>query len=123
MANYFPVEFLGIFMTFYVTYKLKIQNKITSLLFNNQAIYLPFNDEDFKFVQTELDAEIKNGQTGLQKAGIMVELSRLQLVAGILFTHKGVNLPQAAGLVFTGYGEQEYFPSLFDCKVNVVVNG
>jgi len=82
-----------------------------------------FNDDDFRFVQTELDTEIKNGQTRLQKAGIMVELSRLQLVAGVLFTHKGVSLPQAAGLVFTGYGEQEYFPSLFDCKVNVVVNG
>ena len=48
MANYFPVEFLGIFMTFYITYKLKIQNKIISLLFYNQVIYLPLNNDDFK---------------------------------------------------------------------------
>ena len=61
MANYFPVEFLGIFMTFYITYKLKIQNKITSLLFNNQAIYLPFNDEDFKKIM-ELNKEKKNNK-------------------------------------------------------------
>ena len=48
MANYFPVEFLGIFMTFYITYKLKIHNKIISLLFYNQVIYLPLNNDDFK---------------------------------------------------------------------------
>jgi len=48
MANYFPVEFLGIFMTFYVTYKLKVQNIIISLLFHNQVIYLPLNNDDFK---------------------------------------------------------------------------
>ena len=58
MVNYFPVEFLGIFMTFYVTYKLKIQNKIISLLFQNQVIYLPLNDDDFKKLM-ELNKEKK----------------------------------------------------------------
>ena len=48
MANYFPIEFLGIFIVFYVTYKLKLQKYIISLLFKNQVIYLPLNDDDFK---------------------------------------------------------------------------
>ena len=61
MVNYFPVEFLGIFMTFYVTYKLKIQNKIISLLFQNQVIYLPLNDDDFKKLM-ELNKEKKNNK-------------------------------------------------------------
>ena len=61
MANYFPVEFLGIFMTFYVTYKLKIQNKIISLLFHNQVIYLPLNNDDFKKL-IDLNKEKKNNK-------------------------------------------------------------
>ena len=48
MANYFPLEFLGIFMVFYATYKLKFQKFIISILFNNQVVYLPLNDNDFK---------------------------------------------------------------------------
>ena len=48
MANYFPLGFLGIFMVFYATYKLKFQKFIISILFNNQVVYLPLNDNNFK---------------------------------------------------------------------------
>ena len=48
MANIFPIESLGIFILFYATYKFKFQKFIISLLFNNQVVYLPLTDNDFK---------------------------------------------------------------------------
>ena len=47
MANYYPIEFLGIFTVFYTTYKLKLQKYFISFLFKKQVVYLPLNDEDF----------------------------------------------------------------------------
>ena len=61
MANYFPVEFLGIFIVFYVTYKLKLQKYIISLLFRNQVIYLPLTDGDFNQLM-ELSKEYKDNK-------------------------------------------------------------
>ena len=61
MANYFPIEFLGIFIVFYVTYKLKIQKYIISLLFKNQVIYLPLNDNDFNQL-LQLSKEYKDNK-------------------------------------------------------------
>ena len=48
MASFFPLEFIGIFITFYVTYKLKFQKYIISFLFRTQVVYLPLTDKDFK---------------------------------------------------------------------------
>ena len=48
MANYFPIEFLGIFTVFYATYKLKLHKYFISLLFKDQIVYLPLSDDDFK---------------------------------------------------------------------------
>jgi hypothetical protein len=48
MANYFPIEFLGIFTVFYATYKLKLHKYFISFLFKEQIIYLPLTDDDFK---------------------------------------------------------------------------
>lgn len=62
MANFFPVEFVGIFMVFYVTYKLKFQKFIISLLFRNQVVYLPLTDDDFKKLM-ELSKENKENKT------------------------------------------------------------
>ena len=48
MANYFPIEFLGIFIVFYATYKLKLHKYFISFLFRGQIVYLPLTDDDFK---------------------------------------------------------------------------
>ena len=61
MANYFPVEFLGIFIVFYVTYKLKLQKYIISFLFRNQVIYLPLTDNDFTQLM-QLSKEYKDNK-------------------------------------------------------------
>ena len=47
MSSYYPIEFLGIFVVFYVTYKLKLQKYIISFLFKDQVVYLPLTDDDF----------------------------------------------------------------------------
>ena len=62
MANFFPVELVGIFMVFYVTYKLKLQKFIISILFRNQVVYLPLTDNDFKQLM-ELSKENKENKT------------------------------------------------------------
>ena len=61
MANYFPIEFLGIFIVFYVTYKLKLQKYIISFLFRNQVIYLPLTDNDFNQL-LQLSKEYKDNK-------------------------------------------------------------
>ena len=64
MANYYPVEFLGIFTVFYTTYKLKLQKYFISFLFKKQVVYLPLNDEDFNQL-IQLSKEYKdNKKTG-----------------------------------------------------------
>ena len=62
MANFFPVEFVGIFTVFYASYKLKFQKFIISILFRNQVVYLPLTDEDFKKLM-ELSKENKENKT------------------------------------------------------------
>ena len=61
MASLFPIEFVGIFMVFYVTYKLKFQKYIISFLFKNQVVYLPLIDNDFKQLM-ELSKENKQNK-------------------------------------------------------------
>lgn len=61
MANYFPIEFLGIFIVFYVTYKLKLQKYIISFLFRRQVIYLPLTDNDFEQLM-QLSKEYKDNK-------------------------------------------------------------
>ena len=62
MASFFPIEFVGIFLVFYVTYKLKFQKYIISLLFKNQVVYLPLTENDFKQL-VELSKENKENKT------------------------------------------------------------
>ena len=61
MANYFPIEFLGIFTVFYATYKLKLHKYIISFLFRKQVIYLPLNDNDFEQLM-QLSKEYKDNK-------------------------------------------------------------
>ena len=61
MANYYPIEFLGIFTVFYATYKLKLQKYIISFLFRNQVVYLPLNDSDFEQLM-KLSKEYKDNK-------------------------------------------------------------
>ena len=62
MANYFPIEFLGIFIVFYVTYKLKLQKYIISFLFRRQVVYLPLTDNDFEQLM-QLSKEYKDNKS------------------------------------------------------------
>ena len=61
MANYYPIEFLGIFTIFYSTYKLKLQKYFISFLFRKQVVYLPLNDNDFNQLM-QLTKEYKNNK-------------------------------------------------------------
>ena len=61
MANYYPIEFLGIFTIFYSTYKLKLQKYFISFLFRKQVVYLPLNDNDFNQLM-QLTKENKNNK-------------------------------------------------------------
>ena len=61
MANYYPIEFLGIFTVFYATYKLKLQKYIISFLFRNQVVYLPLNENDFNQLM-QLSKEYKDNK-------------------------------------------------------------
>ena len=61
MANYFPIEFLGIFTVFYATYKLKLHKYVISFLFRKQVIYLPLNDNDFDQLM-QLSKEYKDNK-------------------------------------------------------------
>ena len=66
MANYYPIEFLGIFTVFYATYKLKLQKYIISFLFRNQVVYLPLNENDFNQLM-QLSKEYKDNKAFIEK--------------------------------------------------------
>ena len=42
------IEIIEILISFYFTYKLKLQKKVISFLFRGLIVYLPLNDDDFR---------------------------------------------------------------------------
>lgn len=48
MSSYFIIKIIEILISFYFTYKFKLQKKVISFLFRELIVYLPLNDDDFK---------------------------------------------------------------------------
>ena len=78
------------------------------------------NTRDFiyKNASKELDASIDE----LIKAGLTVSPDEAKHLLVNLFT-KGIPPIGSSGLVFTGYGEDEIYPSIYSCEVGCIING
>ncbi|MBR4837730.1 MAG: hypothetical protein IK004_04750 [Bacteroidales bacterium] len=78
------------------------------------------NTKDFLYnnVSTELDICISE----LKKSGLTLSNNDAKDLLVNLLT-KGILPTGLSGLVFTGYGEEEIYPSVFSCEVGCIIDG
>lgn len=81
-----------------------------------------FSDSTVKFLKKNVSNELDKGIQDLIKSGLTLTLAEARKLLINLLT-KGIPPILSSGLVFTGYGEEEIFPSVFSCEVGCIING
>ena len=81
-----------------------------------------FKQDTVDFFNVEARKEIIKGHKQLADAGIEVEKDELIKLVEAAYTRDVVPLG-TTGLVFAGYGDNEIFPSIYNCRVGPVING
>lgn len=89
---------------------------------NIQPDYLDgFSDDTEDFLHKNLSRELNTCIQGLKKSGLTLNYDEAKQMLVNALT-KGIPLFISSGLVFTGYGEEEIFPSIFSCEVGFIIN-
>ena len=81
-----------------------------------------FKQETVEFFNKEVEREIEKGHKKLTDAGIDIEKEELQNLIEAVYTRDVMPIG-TTGLVFAGYGDNEIFPSIYNCSVGAVING
>ena len=89
---------------------------------NIQPNYLDgFSDDTVDFLQKKLSRELDTCVQELKKSGLTLNYDEAkQLLVNALT--KGIPLFISSGLVFTGYGEEEIFPSIYSCEIGFIID-
>lgn len=90
---------------------------------NTQSNYLEgFSDDTAVFLHNNLSHELDACIKRLRLSGLTLDNDNAKQMLVNSLT-KGIPLFVSSGLVFTGYGEEEIYPSVFSCEVGFVING
>lgn len=90
---------------------------------NTQSDYLEgFSDDTAVFIHNNLSHELDACIQRLRLSGLTIDYSNAKQMLVNSLT-KGIPLVVSSGLVFTGYGEEEIYPSVFSCEVGFIING
>lgn len=81
-----------------------------------------FSDDTVDFLHKNLSHELDTCIQGLKKTGLTINYEKAKQMLVNSLTN-GIPLFVSSGLVFTGYGEDEIYPSVFSCEVGFVING
>ena len=81
-----------------------------------------FSDKTQAFIYKNASKELDTGVGELINAGLTIDSNEAKNLLVNLFT-KGIPPIGLSGLVFTGYGENEIYPSIFPCEVGCIING
>ena len=81
-----------------------------------------FSNEYIEFIDAKLENELKTGIEILRQKGIKADDANLRSILKTLLT-KEVFSPFLTGLVFSGYGESEVYPSIIHYTVGNVIKG
>ena len=89
---------------------------------NIQPNYLDgFSDDTVVFLHKKLSRELDTCVQELKKTGLTLDYDEAkQLLVNALT--KGIPLFISSGLVFTGYGEEEIFPSIYSCEIGFIID-
>lgn len=80
------------------------------------------SDEHVEFINVNLDKELRASIDLLKQKGVKLDDNHLRNLLKTILT-KDVLAPVLTGLVFSGYGELEVFPSIIHYTVGNVING
>ena len=90
---------------------------------NTQSDYLEgFSDDTAVFIHDNLSHELDACIQKLQQSGLTLDYDNAKQMLVNSLT-KGIPIFVSSGLVFTGYGEEEIYPSVFSYEVGFVING
>lgn len=112
-------------------YYSKDKNQVTDFLQNVESrIGFPFidgfDDSTVSYINSAADAELNQASDFLLHNSNGFDMNRIRTILIAIFTRK-IQMPVpvaiVSGLVFTGYGEEEIFPSLYHCEISNVING
>lgn len=81
-----------------------------------------FSDDTINFLNNNVSKELDTCVQGLISSGLALNNVNAKKMLINLFT-KGVPPILSAGLVFTGYGEDEIYPSIYSCEIGCIING
>lgn len=109
----------------------KDRNLTTDFLRNVEGrIHSPFidgfDDGVITYINANTDAELNQAADLLLQNSVGFDTHRLRTILVAIFTRNiQMRVPRAitSGLVFTGYGEDDMFPSLYHCEISNVING
>lgn len=107
------------------------RNLISEFLRNVEGrIHYPFidgfDDGVITYINANTDAELNQAADLLLQNSDGFDTHRLRTILTAIFTKNiQMRVPTAitSGLVFTGYGEDDIFPSLYHCEISNVING
>lgn len=106
------------------------KNLVTDFLQNLESrITSPFidgfDDGTITYINSAADAELNQASDFLFQNSNGFDINRIRTILIAIFTRK-IQMPVpvaiVSGLVFTGYGEEEIFPSLYHCEISNVIN-
>ena len=81
-----------------------------------------FSDDTVKFLRRNVSDEIDSCIQNLKSSGLSLNSDDARELMFNLLT-KGIPPILLSGLVFTGYGEEEIYPSVFSCEVGCIIDG
>lgn len=113
-----------------IGYCSKDKNLVTDFLRNVESrITSPFidgfDDGTITYINSAADAELNQASDFLLHNSNGFDMNRIRTILIAIFTRK-IQMPVpvaiVSGLVFTGYGEEEIFPSLYHFEISNVIN-
>lgn len=81
-----------------------------------------FSDDTIDFLKNNVSKELDTCIKELIKFGLTLNSSDAKNLLLNLLT-RGVPPILSSGLVFTGYGEEEIYPSIYPCDIGYIING
>lgn len=81
-----------------------------------------FSDDTITFLNNNVSKELDICIQGLISAGLALKKKDAKNLLVNLLT-KGIPPILSSGLVFTGYGEEEIYPSIYSCEIGCIING
>lgn len=81
-----------------------------------------FSDETMNFLKNKVSKELDTCIQGLISAGLALKNKDAKSLLLNLLS-KGVPPILSSGLVFTGYGEEEIYPTIYSCEIGCIING